>query len=85
MTTKQPLLSTICMLQVLRKLMLRQASSICDFTARREDIKAVIQMIFYLLVQPIKDWEEGGKIVDVYFNNTIGDAVKNLMALKHYV
>jgi len=33
----------------------------------------------------IKDWEEEGKIVYVYFNNTIGDAVKNLMALKHYV
>jgi uncharacterized protein YecE (DUF72 family) len=33
----------------------------------------------------IRDWRKAGKDVYVYFNNTIGDALKNLDALKSYV
>lgn len=33
----------------------------------------------------IKDWQQEGKTVYAYFNNTIGDAVKNLMTLNGFV
>ena len=32
----------------------------------------------------INDWERAGKTVYVYFNNTMGDALKNLMRLNEY-
>ena len=35
--------------------------------------------------QYIKEWRSEGKIVFVYFNNTMGDAVKNLATLNSYV
>ena len=33
----------------------------------------------------IKDWMEEGKTVYVYFNNTMGDAMNNLLTLNNYV
>jgi len=33
----------------------------------------------------IKDWQEDGKDVYVYFNNTMGDAIKNLITLNGFV
>jgi len=33
----------------------------------------------------INSWKEEGKIVYVYFNNTMGDAVKNLLTLNNYL
>lgn len=33
----------------------------------------------------IKDWNEAGKTVYVYFNNTIGDAIRNLQSLNSYL
>ncbi len=33
----------------------------------------------------INDWREEGKTVYIYFNNTIGDAMKNLLTLKAFV
>lgn len=33
----------------------------------------------------IKDWNEEGKTVFVYFNNTIGDAISNLQTLNRYL
>ena len=32
----------------------------------------------------IKDWQAEGKQVFAYFNNTMGDAVQNAIALKRY-
>ena len=39
----------------------------------------------YEYAQYIKDWKEEAKMVFVYFNNTMGEAVKNLMTLNEYV
>ncbi|RYZ96904.1 MAG: DUF72 domain-containing protein [Sphingobacteriaceae bacterium] len=33
----------------------------------------------------IKDWQQDGKTVYVYFNNTMGDAVKNLVVLNSFM
>ncbi len=33
----------------------------------------------------IKEWQDEGKTVYVYFNNTVGDAVKNLITLKQFI
>lgn len=33
----------------------------------------------------INDWEIEGKTVYVYFNNTMGDAIKNLLTLNEYI
>ncbi|MGI4805727.1 MAG: DUF72 domain-containing protein [Janthinobacterium lividum] len=39
----------------------------------------------YEYAQYIKDWQHDEKTVYVYFNNTIGDAIKNLASLNQYV
>lgn len=39
----------------------------------------------YEYAQYIKEWQSEGKSVYVYFNNTMGDAVKNLKALNNFV
>lgn len=39
----------------------------------------------YEYAQYMMDWMTEGKTVYVYFNNTMGDAVKNLMTLNRYV
>lgn len=39
----------------------------------------------YEYAQYIKDWQSEGKSVYVYFNNTVGDAIKNLITLNNYV
>ncbi|MDP9048523.1 MAG: DUF72 domain-containing protein [Bacteroidota bacterium] len=39
----------------------------------------------YEYAQCIKDWRGDGKEVYVYFNNTMGEAVKNLMTLNKYI
>ena len=39
----------------------------------------------YEYVEYIKEWEADGKTVYVYFNNTMGDAVKNLVTLNKYI
>ncbi|CAN5218054.1 DUF72 domain-containing protein [soil metagenome] len=39
----------------------------------------------YEYAQYIKEWQADGKEVYVYFNNTMGDAVKNLMLLNEYL
>jgi uncharacterized protein YecE (DUF72 family) len=39
----------------------------------------------YEYAQYIKEWNNDGKAVYVYFNNTMGDAVKNLMTLNKYI
>ncbi len=39
----------------------------------------------YEYAQYIKDWQRDGKSVYVYFNNTMGDAIKNLASLNNYV
>ncbi|HWZ15709.1 MAG TPA: DUF72 domain-containing protein [Mucilaginibacter sp.] len=39
----------------------------------------------YEYAQYIKEWNIGGKEVYVYFNNTMGDAVKNLATLNKYI
>lgn len=39
----------------------------------------------YEYAQYIKDWQRDGKSVYVYFNNTMGDAIKNLASLNQYV
>ncbi len=33
----------------------------------------------------INDWQKEGKSVYVYFNNTMGDAIKNVMKLNEYL
>lgn len=35
--------------------------------------------------QYIKDWQNEGKSVYVYFNNTMGDAIQNLMTLNSFI
>src|SRR6185437_334476 len=39
----------------------------------------------YEYAQYIHEWHNDGKEVYVYFNNTMGDAVKNLMTLNNYI
>jgi uncharacterized protein YecE (DUF72 family) len=39
----------------------------------------------YEYAQYIKDWREEGKTVYVYFNNTMGDAIQNLMTLNRFI
>lgn len=39
----------------------------------------------YEYAQYIQEWQSEGKIAYVYFNNTMGDSVKNLMSLNRYV
>ncbi|WP_419803546.1 DUF72 domain-containing protein [Mucilaginibacter sp.] len=39
----------------------------------------------YEYAQYIKDWQRDGKSVYVYFNNTMGDAIKNLKSLNDFV
>jgi uncharacterized protein YecE (DUF72 family) len=39
----------------------------------------------YEYAQYIKDWNESGKSVYVYFNNTMGDAVHNLITLNKFM
>jgi uncharacterized protein YecE (DUF72 family) len=39
----------------------------------------------YEYLEYIKEWQQEGKTVYVYFNNTMGDAVKNLMVLNEYM
>ena len=39
----------------------------------------------YEYAQYIKDWQEEGKMVYVYFNNTMGDAIQNLATLNSYI
>ncbi|MDB5131739.1 MAG: hypothetical protein JWR02_1488 [Mucilaginibacter sp.] len=39
----------------------------------------------YEYAQYIKEWRNDGKTVYVYFNNTMGEAVKNLMTLNKYI
>ncbi len=39
----------------------------------------------YEYAQYIKEWQSEGKSVYVYFNNTMGDAIKNLASLNQYV
>lgn len=39
----------------------------------------------YEYAQYIKDWSNDGKTIYVYFNNTMGDAVKNLMTLNRFI
>jgi uncharacterized protein YecE (DUF72 family) len=39
----------------------------------------------YEHAQYIRDWQEEGKIVYVYFNNTAGDAFQNLFTLKQFL
>jgi uncharacterized protein YecE (DUF72 family) len=39
----------------------------------------------YEYAQYIKEWSSDGKTVYVYFNNTMGEAVKNLMTLNKYI
>jgi uncharacterized protein YecE (DUF72 family) len=39
----------------------------------------------YEYAQYIKDWKDEGKIVYVYFNNTMGDAVNNLITMNRYL
>jgi uncharacterized protein YecE (DUF72 family) len=39
----------------------------------------------YEYSQYIRSWLEDGKVVYAYFNNTMGDAVKNLMTLNNFV
>jgi len=39
----------------------------------------------YEYAQYVREWEEEGKSVYVYFNNTMGDAVKNLATMNSYL
>lgn len=39
----------------------------------------------YEYAQYIKEWQQDGKTVCAYFNNTMGEAVKNLITLNKYV
>jgi uncharacterized protein YecE (DUF72 family) len=39
----------------------------------------------YEYAQYIREWQADGKMVYTYFNNTMGEAVKNLMTLNRYV
>jgi len=39
----------------------------------------------YEYAQYISDWQQDGKNVYAYFNNTMGEAVKNLMTLNNYL
>ena len=39
----------------------------------------------YEYAQYVKEWQEDGKAVYVYFNNTMGDAIKNLATLNSYI
>ncbi|MDB5285894.1 MAG: hypothetical protein JWR05_843 [Mucilaginibacter sp.] len=39
----------------------------------------------YEYAQYINDWQQDGKTVYIYFNNTMGEAVKNLITLNNYL
>jgi uncharacterized protein YecE (DUF72 family) len=39
----------------------------------------------YEYAQYVKEWSNDGKTIYIYFNNTMGDAVKNLMTLNKYI